>query len=428
MLGTPIVLNQEFQDILHQLEHTSDSFFITGRAGTGKSTLLDIFRKSTKKKVIVLAPTGVAALHVQGQTIHSFFLFPPRFIGSKDIKKMKNHKLVNQLDTLIIDEISMVRADLLDAMDQALKLNRKSAEPFGGLQVIFFGDLFQLPPVVAQQEEKNYLNFHYQSHYFFSAHVIKQGLKLQYIELTKVFRQTEKQFIRLLESIRNASMDESDLEELNTRCKPGFTSSEYITLSARNATADQINTREMGKLPGKASIFSAEVTGDIRPSQYPTDLHLPLKVGARIIFLRNDTELKYVNGTLGTIEAIGDDLIKVVVKENGHERRIEVKKSNWDMIRYKAASPGKPIESEVIGSFAQFPLKLAWAITIHKSQGKSFDQVIIDLGSGAFEHGQAYVALSRCRSFNGLVLNRPLNMRDLIVDDQVLDFYQLVNL
>jgi ATP-dependent DNA helicase PIF1 len=432
MLGkAPLQLNDDFKYALDALDKTGRSMFITGKAGTGKSTLLQLFRNTTRKKVAILAPTGVAALNVQGQTIHSFFGFPPRIVTPQEASRRVTRKdllrVYRNLEILVIDEISMVRADVLDGMDRFLRVNRENPKPFGGVQVVFFGDLFQLPPVVTRDPvEQSYFTDYYDSPYFFSAKVFQEpDIELEMLELRKVYRQESRHFLRLLEAIRVEEIDEDDLEDLNERYDPGFSETEgYITLCARNATADKINRSELERLSSLEYVFSAKVEGMFDPNLFPTESVLKLRKGAQVMFVKNDiTEKKYVNGTIGTITYLDDDTIIVTTEEEqGKKRKIEVPLSDWEIIRYKANERGE-IETEVIGSFKQYPLKLAWAITIHKSQGKTFDKVLLDLGGGAFEHGQLYVALSRCRTLEGIVLRQRLRRQDAITDMRIVEFY-----
>lgn len=428
----PLQLNDDFRHALDVLEKTGASMFITGKAGTGKSTLLQLFRSLTRKKTAVLAPTGVAALNVQGQTVHSFFGFPPRIItpseASRKVTRKDLLRLYKNLDVLIIDEVSMVRADLLDGIDRFLRVNRENFRPFGGVQVVFFGDLLQLPPVVTRDPlEAAYFNEYYDSPYFFSAKIFQDpDFQLESLELRKVYRQESRHFLRLLEAVRNSTFDPDDLEDLNERHDPAFSSTEgYITLCARNATVDKINQRELLTLAEPEFEYVAEVKGQFEPALFPTELGLKLRKGAQVMFVRNDSEEKqFVNGTIGRVTQLSKDTIIVETEEHGgKKRRIEAQKAEWEIIRYKASATGA-LETEVVGSFIQYPLKLAWAITIHKSQGKTFDKVLIDLGGGAFEHGQLYVALSRCRTLEGVVLRQRIRPQDVITDERVLDFYQ----
>lgn len=423
----PLELSDDFKYALDAIEKEDKNLFITGRAGTGKSTLLQLFRNTTKKKAVVVAPTGVAALNVKGQTIHSFFGFPPRPLNKKDIKKRRNRSLFKKMEVLVIDEISMVRADLLDNIDYFLRINRENHLPFGGVQVVFFGDLFQLPPIVATEVEAMLFKLQYDSPYFFSALVLQEQFTLEMIELRKVYRQESRHFLRLLEAIRLNQMDYEDLEDLNERHLPNFQTEDfYITLSARNATVDHINKKELAQIPLPEQVYLASIKGDFKPNLFPTEAALKLKLSAQVMFIRNDPKKQFVNGTIGKITKLEDSLITVLVEEQeGQRKYIEVERAEWEIVRYVESKedPNK-IDTEVIGSFQQFPLKLAWAITIHKSQGKTFDKVIIDLGRGAFEHGQTYVALSRCRTLEGIILKQPIRQRDILTDDQVVEFYE----
>lgn len=422
----PLELSGEFVQILDSIEKEGKNLFVTGRAGTGKSTLLQLLRKSTRKNSVVLAYTGVAALHVQGQTIHSFFGFPPRFFPRSEIKKRRDRKIFQKLELLIIDEISMVRADVLDHIDYFLRLNRNSPLPFGGVQVVFFGDLFQLPPVVASNEEAFLFNAIYPTPYFFAAQVFQQGFALETVELTKVYRQDNKHFLRLLDNLRLNQADEDDLEALNTRHIPNFEPSGfYITITARNATADAINQKELAQLHGKEITLMAKVSGTFNPMLYPTEALLRLKPDAQVMLLKNDPERQYANGTIGKVIDFSDEILTISIEEGGQARRVKVSRASWEMLRYSMdANDPEKITAEIIGVFEQFPVKLAWAVTIHKAQGKTFDRVIIDLGRGAFEHGQTYVALSRCRTLEGIVLRQPIRQTDIHTDERVVDFYE----
>jgi len=424
----PLVLDQTFQDILNELEQNQYHYFITGKAGTGKSTLLQLFRKTTQKKVVVLSSTGISALNVQGQTIHSFFQFPPRFLQANDlfvIRRLVN--LLKAVEAIIIDEISMVRADVMDAIDMSLRLHRKSVEPFGGVQMILFGDLFQLPPVVSSQEEKEYFRTVYPNPYFFSAHVFQSKATMEKIELTKVYRQNERNFIRLLDAIRTMQFDHDDLESLNERYLPDSPIEEpYLTLCSVNALANQINALRLSGIDQPSVFFDAEVRGDFNPKLYPTDYRLELRLHAQVILVRNDPEKRFVNGSLAKIVNLDHEGIVVEFQlENGKTQLLDLPRMTWEIQRYRYSGAAEnAIQSEVIGTFTQYPVRLAWAVTIHKSQGKTYDRVAIDLGKGAFEHGQSYVALSRCKRLDGVFLKKPLTARDIMVDDQVVEFYE----
>ncbi len=421
----PLELNEGFKYALDVLEKTDQPLFLTGRAGTGKSTLLQLFRSTTRKKMVVLAPTGIAALNVQGQTIHSFFGFPPRLIQAKDITKHFNKKWFKRIEVLVIDEISMVRADLLDAIDRSLRLNRESLLPFGGVQMVFVGDLFQLPPVIASEEEKRIFEMAYQTPYFFSANVLRD-FDFEKMELRKVYRQEQRHFLRLLDAVRLNQVDYEDLEDLNQRHQPLFEAERtFITLATRNAKVDRINLRELANLDGAEEVFMANIKGEFDPKQYPAEQALRLKIGAQVMFIKNDPDGNFVNGTIGKVSDFDTEGIKVFTDEQGSPKVINVVPVKWEIIRYR---PGKEnpneIEAEVVGTFEQYPLRLAWAVTIHKSQGKTFDQVIIDMDTGAFEFGQTYVALSRCRTLEGIVLRQKLKLSDMLTDERVVDYYE----
>jgi ATP-dependent DNA helicase PIF1 len=431
-LKSPLELNSDFTFALDVLEKTSKNLFITGRAGTGKSTLLHLFRNTTRKKCVVLAPTGVAALNVQGQTIHSFFGFPGKFFGPEDIKKRKDRRLYLKMEVLIIDEISMVRAEMMDHIDRFLRINRENAEPFGGVQLVVFGDLFQLPPVVASPEEQHFFQTYYDSPYFFSAKIFRENdplfgtFELEMMELTKVYRQEARHFVRLLDAVRLGEIDYDDLEDLNVRHVKNFNEKSYfITLSPRNAVVDEINSRELRNLIDAEFSFVAELTGAFDAKQAPAEPILKLKLGAQVMFVKNDPKREFVNGTIGKIVRLTQDNIVVQVEDrDGMLKNLEVERQTWDIMRYSLADGGANISTESVGSFKQYPLRLAWAMTIHKSQGKTFDKVIIDLSGGAFEVGQTYVALSRCRTLDGIVLKQPIRPNDIRTDERIVDFYK----
>lgn len=421
----PLELNADFKYALDVLEKTGRSMFITGRAGTGKSTLLRLLRSTTRKKMVVLAPTGIAALNVKGQTIHSFFGFPPRLILAKDIRKNFTKKWFKKIEILVIDEISMVRADLLDAIDRSLQIHRENPLPFGGVQVVFIGDLFQLPPVIATDEERRLFEMAYETPYFFSANVMRE-FDLEMLELRKVYRQENRHFLRLLDAVRLNQADWEDLEDLNLRYQPHFESNQnFITLSPRNAKVDRINLRELANLDTPTFIFNATIEGQFDPRLYPTESALQLKAGAQVMFIKNDPEGNYVNGTIGKVIELSGDTVRVFSDEPGSPGEIDVYPAEWEILKYKQSKDDpNDIETEVIGRFEQYPLKLAWAVTIHKSQGKTFDKVIIDMDRGAFEFGQTYVALSRCRTLEGIVLKQKLQHTDILVDERIVDFYE----
>ncbi|MFZ1523662.1 MAG: AAA family ATPase [Saprospiraceae bacterium] len=427
-MNHPATLSHEFSGILDQLEYTDDHLFVTGKAGTGKSTLLQIFRNTTKKRVVVLAPTGIAALNVKGQTIHSFFGFPPRLINKSEIEIRKFNKVYKNLDMIIIDEISMVRADIIDNIDYFLRINRNINAPFGGVQMIFFGDLFQLPPIISSIVEREYFRTTYHTPYFFSARVISE-ISMKMVELIHVYRQEERYFINLLDSIRTNSLDYDDFMFINQRHQATPEDDDYyITLCSRNDIANKINENELKAIQSPVFEFQASVAGEFNPQLFPTEYNLNLKTGAQVMFVKNDLQKQFVNGTIGIIDELTGDTIKVRILENTEsEKIIDVDQQEWEILKYEMdqQKPGN-ISTKVIGTFKQYPLKLAWAITIHKSQGKTFDKVIIDMGSGAFESGQTYVALSRCRTLDGIILKQPLRNRDIIVDERVTEYYEQI--
>ncbi len=425
MLQEPFRLSEDFQSTLDTLENSLEPVFITGKAGTGKSTLLQLFRKTTRKKTVVLAPTGVAALNVGGQTIHSFFKFPPRLLTQQELQPIRNRRLLQSLEVLVIDEISMVRADLLDHMDFVLRHSRRSDDPFGGVQMVFVGDLFQLPPVVSTHYEKEYFQTAYESPYFFSARVFGKEFRPKLVELTSVYRQEERHFINLLDAIRSGDVDEELLAELNVRVTdPGEEIQDHIVLTARNQVAFAINTRELNKLDSTPRVFTARISGQFNPALFPTEAALRLKPGARVMLLKNDPARRYVNGTIGIIDTLEEQVITVRIRRKNREEQVEISPHEWEILKYTTDRKTGEIHTEAIGSFIQFPIRLAWAITIHKSQGKTFDKVLIDLKGGAFEHGQTYVALSRCRTLDGILLQHPVRYHDILIDERIIDFYQ----
>lgn len=419
----------EFGRTLELLEYTDKSVFITGRAGTGKSTLLDYFRNNTRKKVVVLAPTGVAALNVSGQTIHSFFAFRPDITLDR-VKKLSAMKqaLIKNLDAVIIDEISMVRADLLDCVDRALRINRDFPDlPFGGVQMIMIGDLYQLPPVVTTSEKAAF-SLHYDSPYFFSARAFNDpNFELEFVELEKVFRQKEANFLELLNAIRNRSVSEEQLTELNARCQPDFVPPEeefYITLTSTNEAADRINEDKLERLPGAVRRYTGVISGDFDPESLPTGRMLTVKEGAQVMLLNNDPYGRWRNGSLGRVEEImeAEDQPDVIMVRLMDDSLVDVLPHRWEIFEFEYDRKKKKIISRVVGTFTQYPLRLSWAVTIHKSQGKTFDRVVVDIGRGAFAHGQVYVALSRCTSFGGLVLKKPIKKSHILMDYRVVKF------
>ena len=439
MMNKSIEFSEEAEYALDLFSHTNENIFITGKAGTGKSTLLNYLRESAEEKIIVLAPTGISAINVNGDTIHSFFRLKPGF----ELDEAKNvpindtiRKKYKQITTIVIDEISMVRADIIDAIDIFLKRVRKSVDWFGGVRMIFFGDLFQLPPVVTEDEKDVFYN-QYKTPYFFSSHIFiqpdlfTQPFKLLKIELSKIYRQTEFDFIKALNSVRNNQINNQDLDYLNSNVDFNFVASHnsgYIHLVTTNSKAYEINNFKLNELEGTIQEFKAVKSGKIGNLQ-PNDQIIKLKVGAQVMFINNDSKRRWVNGSIGIVEAFSEEfdretqsveqLVKVKLTTG---KTVLVKPFTWEITKY--VFKNGEFKREQIGYFIQIPLKTAWAITIHKSQGKTFDKVIIDLGMGSFVHGQTYVALSRCTNSKGLVLKRPIKYSDIIVDDTVLHFFK----
>jgi ATP-dependent exoDNAse (exonuclease V) alpha subunit len=419
-------LNERFLEAFTLMNTSDRHLFITGKAGTGKSTLLDYFRSHTKKNVAVLAPTGVAAVNVKGQTIHSFFGFKPS-ITPQTVQKASSQtqNLIKQLDTIIIDEISMVRADLLDCVDASLRLNgRDKYAPFGGIQVIMIGDLFQLPPVVTP-DDKFYLADRYTSPYFFDANVFS-CITLTIVELDTIYRQRDDIFIDVLNAIRTNAASDDHLTRLNGQLGVLEEIEHAITLTTTNALADEVNTRKLDTLTGKEYVFEGESSGAFidRDSPAPKELHL--KVGAHVMLLNNDTSKRWVNGSIGVVTAVkeGDigELPTIMIKLDD-DRKVEVAPYTWESTEF-VLEDDQTVTSRANGSFTQFPMKLAWAVTIHKSQGKTFDHVILDIGRGTFAHGQLYVALSRCTSLGGIRLKQQIQRRHILMDPRVLAFTQ----
>lgn len=423
-----IDFNPEFQNALDMMEETDKNIFITGRAGTGKSTLLNYFQHNTKKNVIVLAPTGVAAVNVGGQTIHSFFHFKPGVtlaaIRKKRAAGKEKTSIYKKLTTLVVDEVSMVRADLLDCVDKFLRLNGSdSKKPFGGVQMIFIGDLYQLPPVVTGTEREIFKSL-YSSPYFFSAKVM-QELDLEFIELEKVYRQKDNEFVRLLNSVRNNSATDDDIALFNKRCNPSFeisTDEFYISLTSTNDMSDRINEQRLAHLPGRVWKAQGIVEGDFGKESMPTAEELKLKKGAQIMLLNNDSYGRWINGTIGKVlgfekDEEGEVMIEALL-DNGET--VEISPYKWEIYRYFLKDD--ELKSESVGSFIQYPVRLAFAVTIHKSQGKTFEKAVIDVGRGTFAHGQMYVALSRCTTLDGMVLKQPLKKSHVLMDWQVVKF------
>ena len=396
--------------------------FVTGRAGTGKSTLLRALRDMIVQEAVVVAPTGLAAVNVGGQTIHSFFGFPPRLIRPDDIRRSRNGRLMRRLKLIIIDEVSMVRSDLMWAIDQSLRLNRgRPREPFGGVRLLLFGDLHQLPPVVRGGEEAEHLESAHGGPFFFQLPSLNDGAGTSLLELEHVFRQNDETLIEVLNRIRDGEVTEDDLKVLNERTHPIRTLGEgnsFVILTPTNAAAQRINMAYLDALPGEVRPYEAGISGEFGQSAHPTDATLLLKAGAKVILLRNDPDRRWVNGSIARVSRLEPK--RVWIEIDGKEQEIEP--VSWEARRYAFDQAAEKIVENVTGTFRQFPLRLAWALTIHKSQGLTLDRVYIDLGRGTFAHGQAYVALSRCRSLEGLALARPLRPTDILFDRSAMGY------
>lgn len=401
------------------------NLFLTGRAGTGKTTLLRKFLHEAGEKVILLAPTGVAAVNAGGQTLHSFFKLPPRLIEPGDIRRLRSTRLIKAVETIIIDEISMVRSDMLDAIDRSLKLNRRSKRPFGGVRMILSGDLHQLPPVV-RGEEADILEERYGGAYFFNAPAFRQA-EFALLALKHVFRQADPKFLALLGALRGGRLTEPDARLLAGRVtgRDAIEASEtHVVLTPNNANALRINQARLDALPTRARTFAADVEGQFDANAYPTEADLELKEGARVMMIRNDPDGRWVNGTLATVEGFGEK--SVIVKVEG--RTYEIEPAAWEKYRYDLDKETGKVKRDVVGTFKQMPLRLAYAVTIHKAQGLTLEKVYIDFDRGMFAHGQAYVAFSRARSLEGLEISRQIRPSDLVIDRRAFDFGKLEKL
>lgn len=416
-----IILSAEQKALLEVMEQTHQHLFITGRAGTGKSVLLRHFRENTTKKVVIAAPTGIAALNVKGQTLHSLFKLPPQLHRKGSLQpNPRACMLLKRIDTLVIDEISMVRADLLDAVDERLREATKKDMPFGGVQVIMFGDVYQLPPVV-EEGLMPYFEAVHGGYFFFNA-LAWRASEFKIYELTQVFRQKDPVFKDILNAVRDGSVSDSQIEALNARHAMVIPAEGTVTLAPTNNLVTTINQQRLDQLEGKAYEYKAIVTGEMKRSTFPTEEVIQLKVGAQVVLLQNDKDKRWVNGTVATIAALkkDDKEEKITVHVEGIDYELEV--TTWEEIRYEYDHAQGKVKEEVVSSFTQYPIRLAWAMTIHKSQGQTYESVALDLTTATFAPGQLYVALSRCISLEGLYLKMPVQRKHIIVEPKVTAF------
>ena len=414
-------------EIIDLLSEDADQqfIFLTGAAGTGKTTLLERVKNQLPLKKMVVAPTGIAALNIGGTTINSAFRIGfdtiPVITKSKD---PRFGKLLRNLELLIIDEVSMVRAPMLDAISQSLQIHRNSEKPFGGVHVLACGDLFQLPPIIKESEER-IIYEKYDSVYFFDSHAFKEMDEIHFFELTESFRQEEDQkFCELLNNIRIGKNLESTIDQINSQCfDPTLESDFFMTLTSRKKRAEELNEYKLGHIEGEEEVIKSKESGDLNENDLPAPRVLKIKVGANVMFIKNDPEGRWVNGTLGIVSECLDKKKKhIKIKINNKTHKVE--REEWNKVRFTYDEDSDEVLEEVISSFKQFPIKLGWAVTIHKSQGLTLESCSVDLGTGAFATGQAYVALSRCKNLNSLHLQRELKVSDALVDPDIIDFHQ----
>tara|TARA_Y100000748_G_scaffold266478_1_gene236897 strand:+ start:433 stop:1680 length:1248 start_codon:yes stop_codon:yes gene_type:complete len=406
-------LTDDFKEIISLFENSNNNIFITGKAGTGKSSLIRYIKKKSKKELVTLAPTAIAALNIDAKTIHSFFNLPFHVVTKNDIKKHYNKRLINKIDAILIDEASMLRPDIMDAIDLTLQLTKNNKKPFGGIQIILIGDLYQLPPVITNDEEDVMNRLYPDGHFFFNSNVVNK-IDLIKFELKHVYRQTDKKLINLLDKARDATLNDDDIEILNQRVVNDafIVPDEVLTLSTNNYKVNTINSINLKNIRAKEYSYEAEIEGSYSGS--PVDKDLKLKVGAQVMLVKNGSN--WVNGTLATIDKLSDTEIYIKVK--GKVYKLE--KEKWERFEYKIAD--NKITTSISATFTQYPLKLAWAATIHKCQGQTFENIVIDIDFGAFAHGQTYVALSRVVSLDGLYLTKSLKPSDFIFNSQIKNF------
>ena len=408
-----IEFRDEFKEIFNKMEHYNQNMFITGKAGTGKTTLLEYFRINSKKNFIILASTGISAIKAKGKTIHSFFLFPPRILINEKIKRLRS-KIISKVDTILIDECSMIRCDLLDAIDKSLRLNRNSKKSFGGVQIILLGDIHQLPPVIRENEQEIFNNFYPEGHYFFHANCYPDS-NIRTFELSKIYRQKDEEFINILNKIRSGNISNMDLLPLKKRVVDQNSNlpPETIILSPTNRKVDSINRINLQNINSETFSYQSLETGVFK--EKPADEILELKVGAQVMLIKNDTKSpkRWVNGSIGIVTELTNDSIQLKIKDKIYK----ITQDTWEKYDY-LIKDGQVIH-EVTATFMQYPIKLAWAVTIHKSQGQTFEKVIVDLDKGSFAPGQTYVALSRVISIEGLFLTREIDISDILFDNNL---------
>lgn len=425
-----ITITEEYLKVKGLLEAGCPIVFVSGKAGTGKSTLIKYIRHTFEKNIVVVAPTGVAALNIAGVTINSYFQLPPHIVTDTDIKEVKDRRLYSRLGLLIVDEISMVRADLIDAMDKFLRLNGgDGSRPFGGTQLLFVGDMFQLPPVVTKADEKVLDELGYDSPYFFSAKALAE-CEMVPVELTEIFRQRDTEFAAMLNQIRVAGNLEEIIPRINDRCAKQEGDNSVITLSCTNAVADRINISELQKLTTEeARTYQGEIKGKfvVEEERLPAPINLNLKIGAQVMFTKNDEQKRWVNGTLGKIATLSENAIQVELLSENAGTVVHVQRVEWESYKYEYNRVIEKIMPMIVGKYVQFPLMLAWAVTIHKSQGKTLEKVTVDLANGAFASGQVYVALSRCRSLSDIRLTRPIKTSEIKCDPIISRFNQMLS-